>query len=132
VRVDPSGDTETLRVKAAQSSVDLAFAGLPDGPHVIRAELLYSNDKPVLDAEKNPLVDDVSIDLVAVGACGSASDGGFDAAADAGDAGDGGDASADASTDAEAGADAEGGSDAGADTGGDAPADAVLDSKTDG
>ena len=114
IRIDPSGESELQRVDAAQTSVDLAFKDLPDGSHVLRAELHYSTGKPALGADKNPVVDEVTIDLRPIGGCGGATDAGTDAPTDAatdaptdgssGDASD--DASDDASGDAEAGTDA--------------------------
>ena len=118
IRIDPSGESELQRVDAAQTSVDLAFKDLPDGSHVLRAELHYSTGKAVLGADKNPVVDEVTIDLRPVGGCGGATDAGTDATPDA---------TPDAPTDGSSGdasSDAEAGTDAGTDAPSDAPSDA--------
>ncbi len=126
LRIDPSGETETARIDAAQTAVDVPMADLPDGSHVLRAELYFNSDKAALDADKNPVVDEVSIDLKPVGGCGGATDAGTDAASDAGAEG-GTDAAVDAAT--ESGTDAA--ADATADTGTDALQEVGTDAASD-
>ncbi len=130
LRIDPSGDTETVRIDAAQTAVDVPMADLPDGPHVLRAELYFNSGKPALDANKNPVADEVSIDLKPVGGCGGATDAGADAASDGGTEG-GTDAATDAASDGatDAGSDATGdtGTDALQEVGSDAASDASGD-----
>jgi hypothetical protein len=130
VRVDPSGDSEAVRIGAAQTSVDLPFNDLPDGSHTLRAELNYTSGKSVLDVDKNPLVDEVTVDLRPIGGCTGATDAGTDAPTDAAiDAAN--DGASDASDDADTGTDAPTDASSDADAGPDAPTDAPSDAPTD-
>ena len=112
LRIDPSGETEAVRIDAAQTAIDVPMSDLPEGSHVLRAELYFNSGRAALDADKNPVVDEVSIDLKPVGGCGGATDAGSDAASDAGAEG-GLDAAADATSDSSTDSASDASSDAG-------------------
>lgn len=116
VRIDPSGDTETLRIESASSTVEVPFEGLELGSHTFRVELLNASGIEVNDRVKDsstygsPLVTEVTLDVTAAGDCGGSVTDGGDAATDADtDAStDGGQDASDAGSDAtEAGDDAD-------------------------
>jgi hypothetical protein len=105
LRIDPSGDTEAVRVRAAQSAIAVAFGGLSRGSHTFRAELVNAAGNPVRAPEGGVGVySEVTLDVTDPGGCSG------DAGSDAGDAGqDASDAASDAS---DAGSDASDASDA--------------------
>jgi len=105
LRIDPSGDSEALQVRAAQTALEAKLGTLGAGSHVFRVELRDDGDAPVIDKEAGgPLVSEVTLTVKAPGGCGGAVDAGGDADASASDAGDAGDAG-DAMPEAEAGDD---------------------------
>jgi hypothetical protein len=144
VRLDPSGDTEALRVESSSATVEIPFDTIALGSHTFRLELIDKNGNNVIDkvddssTYKLPLVTEVTLDVTAAGDCGGTVADGGDASTDADiDAStDGGEDASDAGSDAtEAGDDADtGASDAQSDAseGGsnDASADGPKDAPT--
>lgn len=129
LRLDPSGDTEALRIQSPSSTIEVPFESLALGTHTFRVELLGATGKNVIDklddsaTYKQPLVTEVTLDVTAVGDCNPS-------VTDAGDAST--DAETDASTDAgDAGAEAEAGDDADIDANTDAETDASEDASSD-
>jgi len=118
LRIDPNGESEALRVQAAQSALAAAFEKLGPGSHTFRVELRSAADQPVMDVETGaPLFREVTLEVKEPGGCGGTSDAGNDASdasdADAADAADAGDASdASDASDANDAADAPDASDA--------------------
>ncbi len=117
-RLDPSGDSETLEIEAAQATIDVGLAEAGVGSHSFQLELVKDNGTPVLGEDKAPLVAAVTLDVKSPGGCGGAVDAGSDASGDAAS-----DAAVDSGTDA--------GSDAGSDAAPDATVDATVDAAQD-
>ena len=125
-RLDPSGDSEALKVEAAQSAVQVPLENVTLGSHVFQLELLNDAGQITLDPTKSPNVVSVTLDVKDPGGCGGAVDAGSDAAQDAGT-----DAAADAAEDAPLDAAPDAPGDAALDQANDAPQDAASDTSTD-
>lgn len=108
LRLDPSGETQALRVEAAQATLEASFDGVELGTHLFRVELIEDDGTPIKDPEGGAtLFSEVSLDVKAPGGCSGTTDAGSDA-------GDGGTDASDAGLEdaSEAGADASDASDA--------------------
>lgn len=140
VRLDPSGDTEALRVDSSSSTVEIPFETVALGTHTFRLELLDKNGNNVIDkmedssTYKSALVTEVTLDVTAAGDCGGNAGDAGDAGSDASEE-DASDAGSDAPDDVtEAGDDASDASDASddaSDSGEAGPSDASPDAPKD-